>query len=348
MLRKTIAMIALSSMFSSTHALSQETVTYSYDAKGRVTNVTRSGGPANGVATTFQYDAADNRQNVTVTGSGAGTSVDGATVPGAAFSFTTTTGYVAQIGGTGNIVGTAGFQDITALSVSGVMTFDSTFGSGNDIIRLSGNASEYTILQNGSSASLKKNATVTYVNIPITSTGVALAFADGVRKLYSVSGSPRIGSQTFNASEVQITAATDGTTLPTGVDVNATGQLILTPGMEARMSGNGFITGTAAGAETVHLLGGIIMLSNNFNAGSDNIVFPQNAPSYKAYKSGSLVYVFDTGGNFSIPIGTVGSNFKFPNGSNRLFIYDTATSSFKIGSQVITATTIAGAQQLSN
>ena len=50
-------------------AQAQETTTYTYDAKGRVVTVQRSGGPSNGTNTTYAYDPADNRSNVTVTGS---------------------------------------------------------------------------------------------------------------------------------------------------------------------------------------------------------------------------------------------------------------------------------------
>jgi hypothetical protein len=57
-------------------AQAQETTTYTYDAKGRVTGVTRSGGPDNGVATSYSYDQADNRTNVTVTGAPNGGGTD--------------------------------------------------------------------------------------------------------------------------------------------------------------------------------------------------------------------------------------------------------------------------------
>ncbi len=40
-----------------------------HDAKGRVTKVVRSGGPSNGSNTAYAYDPADNRTNITVTGS---------------------------------------------------------------------------------------------------------------------------------------------------------------------------------------------------------------------------------------------------------------------------------------
>ena len=47
----------------------QETNTYTYDALGRLTNVTTSGGPSNGVTQEYQYDPAGNRTQQTVTGS---------------------------------------------------------------------------------------------------------------------------------------------------------------------------------------------------------------------------------------------------------------------------------------
>jgi YD repeat-containing protein len=45
-----------------------ETVTYSYDALGRLIRTQRSGGPASGVDAQVQYDPAGNRTNVTVNG----------------------------------------------------------------------------------------------------------------------------------------------------------------------------------------------------------------------------------------------------------------------------------------
>ena len=52
-----------------TSLMAQETTTFSYDAKGRVTKSTRTSGPSGGVVTTYDYDRADNRTKVSVTGS---------------------------------------------------------------------------------------------------------------------------------------------------------------------------------------------------------------------------------------------------------------------------------------
>lgn len=50
-------------------ALATETITYTYDVHGRLTNVARSGTVNNGVNASYSFDNADNRTNVTVTGS---------------------------------------------------------------------------------------------------------------------------------------------------------------------------------------------------------------------------------------------------------------------------------------
>ena len=50
-------------------AAATETITYTYDAKGRLIKVERSGSVNNGVTTQYTHDKADNRSNVTVTGS---------------------------------------------------------------------------------------------------------------------------------------------------------------------------------------------------------------------------------------------------------------------------------------
>ncbi len=52
----------------STAGYAAETITYSYDANGRVVAVVHSGTVNNGVNTTYGHDAADNRTNVTTTG----------------------------------------------------------------------------------------------------------------------------------------------------------------------------------------------------------------------------------------------------------------------------------------
>lgn len=51
---------------STAHA--QETVTYSYDAQGRLIGSTTTNGPNNGTQTAYTLDKADNRKTLTVAG----------------------------------------------------------------------------------------------------------------------------------------------------------------------------------------------------------------------------------------------------------------------------------------
>lgn len=50
-------------------AMAAETITYSYDARGRLVKVERTGTVNGGVVTTYQLDKADNRISKIVTGS---------------------------------------------------------------------------------------------------------------------------------------------------------------------------------------------------------------------------------------------------------------------------------------
>lgn len=50
-------------------ASAAETITYVYDARGRLIRVERTGTVNNGVTTTYQIDKANNRTNKTTTGS---------------------------------------------------------------------------------------------------------------------------------------------------------------------------------------------------------------------------------------------------------------------------------------
>ncbi len=45
-----------------------ETTTYSYDAKGRLIQVVKSGGPVSGTVTSYEHDKIDNRKRVQTAG----------------------------------------------------------------------------------------------------------------------------------------------------------------------------------------------------------------------------------------------------------------------------------------
>ena len=60
--------VGLAAMIASS-AQASETVTYTYDAKGRLVKVERSGTVNNGVKAEYTHVKANNRKNVKVTGS---------------------------------------------------------------------------------------------------------------------------------------------------------------------------------------------------------------------------------------------------------------------------------------
>ena len=62
-----ISILTFASM--SVAADAAETITYIYDARGRVVQVIRTGTVNNGVTTVYTVDKADNRTNKTTTGS---------------------------------------------------------------------------------------------------------------------------------------------------------------------------------------------------------------------------------------------------------------------------------------
>lgn len=68
-MKRVLLMGAAIALSSSHAAYAAETVTYKYDAKGRLIEVKRAGTVNNNVQTNYTHDKADNRKNVTTIGS---------------------------------------------------------------------------------------------------------------------------------------------------------------------------------------------------------------------------------------------------------------------------------------
>lgn len=62
------ASVALISISLCGASYATETTAYTYDAKGRLVRVVKSGGPDSGTTTTYDQDKADNRKRVATTG----------------------------------------------------------------------------------------------------------------------------------------------------------------------------------------------------------------------------------------------------------------------------------------
>lgn len=68
-MRRTFILAGSALLMTSVPAWAAETITYSYDARGRLIQVARTGTVNNGVTTTHSYDKADNRVTKTTSGS---------------------------------------------------------------------------------------------------------------------------------------------------------------------------------------------------------------------------------------------------------------------------------------
>ena len=64
--RVTLAALAVSAALTALSAGASETVTYTYDARGRLVKVERGGTVNNNVSAEYKYDKGDNRTNVNV------------------------------------------------------------------------------------------------------------------------------------------------------------------------------------------------------------------------------------------------------------------------------------------
>lgn len=66
---KGLAVSVVSALLAPAGVHAGETVTYTYDAKGRLVKVVHAGTVNNNLQTTYTHDKADNRKNTTTSGS---------------------------------------------------------------------------------------------------------------------------------------------------------------------------------------------------------------------------------------------------------------------------------------
>ena len=66
-IEKVLAALLIATAVAAAGATASETINYTYDARGRLVKVARSGSVNNNVTANYSYDKADNRTNVNVT-----------------------------------------------------------------------------------------------------------------------------------------------------------------------------------------------------------------------------------------------------------------------------------------
>jgi YD repeat-containing protein len=64
----TVLAAALLAAISTAHSIGNETINYTYDAQGRLTNVIHAGSVNNSLQANYTYDKTNNRVTVNVTG----------------------------------------------------------------------------------------------------------------------------------------------------------------------------------------------------------------------------------------------------------------------------------------
>lgn len=115
-------------------------------------------------------------------------------------------------------------------------------------------------------------------------------------------------------------------------------RLVLTQaGEDADVGGDITVFGTGAGGEVITVLRGNIVLDPSFNLGGDTIRLPDDAAFFTVVLAGSTVIIAGTNLSVTIPVGPVGLQVGF-NDVSRTLLFDTASSTVKLGSQIVTVT----------
>lgn len=253
-------------------------------------------------------------------------------------------GWAGAVQSSGEVAGTNGFQDLSFLAGWGAITLDGSFARGGDVLRLPGAAAGYTVALAGSSALLSSGGD--RLTVPIGLDGLAIAFADGVRELaFDIASlTPKIGGQTITAAAATISAAPDGSSIPTGVDAAAVARLIVVENGDVAFAGDAEVFGSN-GSQTLRPLEGAVRLDGSFARGGDTLVLPAAASDYRAYIAGSQVVLVAGDDTIGIPVGTAGMTLDFL-GDSRTLVYDPVDAVIEIAGQAITATSLLAAVPL--
>lgn len=114
-------------------------------------------------------------------------------------------------------------------------------------------------------------------------------------------------------------------------------RLVLTqPGEDVVVGGEVTVVGTTSGGEVITVLLGNIVLDASFNAGGDTVELPGAASAFTVRLVGSTAVLTSAKGTVTIPVGTAGLQVAFEDVS-RTLRFDTASSSVKLGDQVLTS-----------
>jgi hypothetical protein len=216
------------------------------------------------------------------------------------------------------------------------VTLDGSFARGNDLVRLPQYAQQYLVSLSGSSVTFSYGYGDLDVVVPLGTTGLDIAFNNGVLQLIYEQGVARLGNQIILTEPAEIRPFTNGTTPPPLTpDPAPASLLVLSPASPTSYYGNASVFGTN-GAETIEALGGQIVLDASFARGGDTLQFARHTSFFDAKLSGSSLVLTWSAGDITIPIGTAGMTIDFA-GDERTLRYDQASSKFLLGTQEITS-----------
>lgn len=190
-----------------TAASAAETITYTYDARGRLVSVVHSGGPSDGKTTSYSLDDADNRTAKTTTGGGGGATCSGVSfavgnasvTEGGNLSFTVTKAGTTSDSCTVNYA-TANNSAVAPgdyTSTSGTLTFTSA------------QASKTVTVATVDDALVESSETL-YLNLSAPSGSATISDAQGVGTINDNDGTPACSGVSFTiASNGAVTEGTN-------------------------------------------------------------------------------------------------------------------------------------------
>lgn len=233
------------------------------------------------------------------------------------------------VGGSGEVIGSPSWQQVFVLDMPGSIAFDASFNRGNDCVVLPGDASDWTVRQQGSFAVFSDGDT--FVSIPVGTSGMALGFDDGLRTLvYStVEQSMKIGEQAFAGVAEQVIAPVDGTKAPPST-MGGSAKLFMAEAGTATVGGRIEVFGTI-GSEDITLVTGLIVLDASFNRGNDRVMLDDEIGAFEARLSGSTVRFHAGDLDVTIPVGTAGTQIGFRGGVEHTLVYDAAQEAVLLG-----------------
>ncbi|MCB2079363.1 MAG: tandem-95 repeat protein [Novosphingobium sp.] len=239
-------------------------------------------------------------------------------------------GFAGQVGGSGLVVGTAGFQAITVANLPGTVVLGPSFNGGGDFLCLIGEASDWSVVRSGSNAVLTDGDT--FVIAPVGEAGMLVAFDDGMRTLV-IDGTMQLGDQVISTTMTAISAAVEDIKDVPESDPSAVARLFIAEGGEATAGGTIEAIGTN-GPEALTMLFGSFSLDPSWNEGNDTIAFASASGDFSAQVMGSGVLLSSTALIASIPVGEAGTTLAFANVDATL-LYDAVAAGVFIGPQAI-------------